>query len=40
MLDFHSIKLILEAYKQVIYVIYKALNLKYNKKDFLNITSD
>ena len=40
MLDFHSIKLIVEAYKQVIYVIYKALNLKYNKKDFLNITSD
>ncbi|WP_295676083.1 hypothetical protein [uncultured Empedobacter sp.] len=36
-LKFTSMKNILEAYKQVIYIIYKALNLKYGKEDELNL---
>lgn len=38
-LKFNSMKNILEAYKQVIYIIYKALNLKYSKEDELHLIS-
>ncbi|WP_333661537.1 hypothetical protein [Chishuiella changwenlii] len=37
MMEFSSIKRLIEAYKEIIYIFYTALNMKFTKKDELNL---